>query len=198
MTVQEQHIDFKRKLNKLDTATYANIEVPFIDEYLNEAMEIFIKNKLYGTTKGQIGFEVTQKSIEDLRGIVLKTPMDLAPIVAVQEDDKIYSIDLPDNYLYFLRAKVEATRLECTKELSCINSQHDDLNNILNSAFYSPSFEWEETPIVFSQNKIYIYTDGSFDIDTLKLDYIKRPARIANPDAFLDPLGGSGYLTPTR
>jgi len=198
MTVEEQHIDFKRKVNKIDTATNMNFEVPYIDEYLNEALEIFIKRRIQQNNIHGAGFESSQKRIEDLKGLVRKMPYDIPSITLVKQDDNTYTGDLPSNYLYYIRGNVTAKKGDCTKNLSCIVQQHDDLNNILGSPFYSPSFEWGETPILFAQDKVFVYTDGSFVPETLIVDYIKRPLRIANPDAFIDDFGVSGYLLPIK
>jgi hypothetical protein len=198
MRVQEQHIDFKRKLNKIDTATYANFEVPFIDEYLNEAMELFIKKRINPNNIYKAGFEVTQKRIEDLRELVVKAPIDVNSLTLTSEGNNTYSAQLYDDYLYFIRGNVSSTKDGCTRILSCIVQQHDDLNNVLDSQFYSPSFEWGELPIVFGADKIYVYTDGTFTPSQLTIDYIRRPKRIANPDAFIDSNGNSGYLLPIK
>lgn len=198
MTVEEQHIDFKRKVNKIDSATNMNFEVPFIDEYLNEALGIFIKRRIQPNNIYRVGFESTQKRIEDLRDIVVKTPYDRPVITLIKEDDNTYTGSLPDDYLYYIRGNVSAKKGECTKRLSCIIQQHDDLNNVLTSPFYSPSFEWGELPIAFADNKIYVYSDGSFIPEQLIVDYIRRPLRIGNPDAFIDDGGVSGYLLPIK
>ena len=47
MTVQEMHYEFKLKLNKVDSLDYSNFQVPEIDWYLNEAMNVFMKQR-YG------------------------------------------------------------------------------------------------------------------------------------------------------
>ena len=198
MTVQEQHIDFKRKLNKIDTATNANFEVPFIDEYLNEALEIFIKRRIGQNNIYRSGFEAIQKRIEDLREIVNRNPTDSPDLNLIKVNGNLYEVILPTDYLYFVRANVESKKGKCTKDLSCVVRQHDDLNSILSSSFYSPSFEWGELPIVFGRNKIFVYVADDITPTKFKLDYIRRPKRIANPDAFIDDLGNSGYLTPVK
>jgi len=198
MTVQEQHIDFKRKINKIDTATYTNFEVPFIDEYLNEGMEIFIKRRIQMNNIYSTGFEGIQKRIEDLKELVNRNP-DLSPNISfVKVEDKLFKAELPVDYLYHIRSRVAAKKGGCSRDMNCIISQHDDLNNVLDSQFYSPSFEWGEVPTLFSGNEIYVYSDGTFDALELKLDYIRRPKRIANPDAYIDEFNNSGYLLPVK
>jgi len=198
MTVEEQHIDFKRKLNKIDSASNVNIETPFIDEYLNEAQELFIKKRIQRNNIYRTGFEVTQKRIEDLKELVVRTPPDKLPLQLNKVDDKLYYAELYDDYLYYIRGNVLSDKGNCSDKLKCIVQQHDDLNNVLESEFYSPSFEWREVPIVFSQNRVYVYSDGSFEPKELYIDYIRRPKRIGNPDSWINSNGSKGYLLPIK
>jgi len=71
MNVEEMHIDFKRKLNKIDSEKYRNLRPQEIDLYLNEAQEVLIKQKL-------IQFETSQKLIDDLRMLLVKHEQDPA------------------------------------------------------------------------------------------------------------------------
>lgn len=192
MTIQEMHVDFRRKLNKIDSEKYRNVRPEEIDLYLNEGMELLIKSKVEG-------FEVTQKLIEDLQPLLVKSETDpqqpLAPSSVV---DNTYIFDLSVlgtvdsklKYLYHMRSSVLADKDSC-KNVSLITrqTQTDDLSEVLVSEFYSPSFEWREVPIVFADNKIYVYSDGSFEITYLKLDYLKRPLRMANPQAVKNGAG---------
>lgn len=174
------HLDFKIKVNKIDSQQFANIEVPQIDWLLNEATELFIKNKLGLNNIYKLGFEGNQKRIEDLRPLVVKGE----EITTSSLSDEVYTATLPSDYLYYVRSEVEATKGDCTDKLSTIIVQHDDLNNILNSEFFSPSFEWRETPAVFSNNTLFIYSDGSFTITKVYLDYLKKPKRIQYPEGY--------------
>lgn len=207
MTVQEQHIDFKRKLNKIDSQKYRNLRPEEIDLYLNEGMHIFIKKRLGINNLYKKGFESTQKRVEDLRDIHIKSENDTAqPLTPTDLGDGIYRFDLSllgsvnglSKYMYKTRVRFTGSKGDCTdKSLKGIQAQTDDLNEIIKSEFYSPSFEWEEVPFVFSEDYIYAYSDGTFTITGLQLDYIKRPSKIANPNAIKDNSGNIiGYNYP--
>jgi len=205
MNVEEMHIDFKRKLNKIDSEKYRNLRPQEIDLYLNEAQEVLIKQKL-------IQFETSQKLIDDLRMLLVKHEQDPAqPLTNPTIDGNVYIFDLTDlgtiaggftpnqfKYLYHMRSTVDGTKSPCgVRELTTRVTQTDDLSEALGSKFYSPSYEWKEVPIVFSENYVYVYSDGTFTLDNLKVDYLKRPARIANPNAVKDSLGNIvGYNHP--
>lgn len=205
MTVQEQHIDFKRKLNKVDSQNYRNFRPEEIDLYLNEGQDLFIKKRIGINNVYQTGFETTQKRIEDLRDIHVKwEEANIIPLVTAVDSTK-FKFDLTDldpDYLYLTRVSFLATKAGCdNRVISGIKVETDDLNSVLGSEFYSPSFEWEEVPYVYTGDFIYVYTDGTFAISELQIDYIKRPRRIVNASAVIQTdLGtfpsGFGYLDP--
>lgn len=204
MNIEEMHIDFKRKLNKVDSEKYRNFRPQEIDLYLNEAQELLIKQKL-------AAFETSQKLIDDLRMLLVKHEEDTAqPLITPTIEGNAYIFDLTDlgtvdnvlpnryKYLYHMRSVVTATKTGCgERDLKVIITQTDDLTETLNSKFYSPSYEWGEVPGVFSGDKFYIYSDGTFTIDELRIDYLKRPVRIANPNAVKNSSGTIiGYNHP--
>lgn len=204
MNIEEMHIDFKRKLNKVDSEKLRNFRPQEIDLYLNEAQELLIKQKL-------VEFETSQKLIDDLRILLVKHEEDAAqPLVTPTVVDNSYSFDLTDlgvvgthtpseyKYLYHMRSLVTATKTGCgSKTLKTVITQTDDLTESLNSKFYSPSFEWGEIPIVFANNNLYAYSDGTFTITELKIDYLKRPLKMGNPNAVKNSSGTIvGYNHP--
>lgn len=204
MNVDDMHIDFKRKLNKIDSEKYRNFRPQEIDLYLNEAQEILIKKKLSD-------FETSQKLIDDLRILLVKSEDDpKQPLLPNNIVDNTYIFTLTDlglsgnfipnyyKYLYHMRSTVKASKNNCGQAtLKTIITQTDDLTETLNSKFYSPSYEWGEIPIVFSDDNIYAYSDGTFTIDSLSIDYLKRPKKIANPNAVKNSSGTIiGYNHP--
>jgi len=198
MTVQEMHYDFKIKFNKLDSNVYRDFQVPEIDWLLNEAQEVFLKQRYGINNTTQKGFEGSQKRIDDLRNLVMKN-VSLSPVTQV--DTVSYEAELPDNYIFAIRVQSVVTKTSCPdKTLVCKPTQHDDLSNCLLDPNYNPSYEWGEMPIVYGTisnltagaNRIFGYTDGSFTVTSFILDYLREPARIAFPGGVL----GGQYILP--
>lgn len=152
MDIREMHYGFKLKLNKIDSNQYSNIIIPEVDWYLNEAQDIFIKQRYGVTNNKKEGFEVTQKRIDDLRMLVVKGFLPSPPTIS-NTDTNAYEVCLPENYLFLIRSKVNIHKTGCTpkQDVGVLQVQHDDLNNIIQDPFYSPSFEWEEVPAVFAE-----------------------------------------------
>jgi len=96
MTIKEMHYDFKKKLNKVDSQQYKNLLVPEIDWTLNEAQELFVKMVAKPRTKSYTGFELNQRTIDDIRTLV--------------KDNQCFSVTgntvaLPSDYWNLVKAK---------------------------------------------------------------------------------------------
>ena len=168
MTVQDMHYDLKKKLNKVDSQQYRNLLIPELDWALNEAMEIFIKLVAQPRYKTQMGFETAQRTIDDIRTIVVhESPL---PVVS-------NFVVLPADYWHFLNATVSMTKGVCSSTGRIFVRQHDD--NFETSPFDKSSFEWKTINCVFTEDGMRLYTDGTFTIDNLKINYIRTPKRIA-------------------
>lgn len=180
MTVQDMHYDIKFKLNKIDSQQYRNLRIPEIDWVLNEACETFIKELAFPRVNTGVRFEINQRITEDLQPLVV-TEEELIP---TSLDDKVYTITLPERYSFFISAYALGTRLNCgDRRLSCTPQQHNE--TFQEDTFISPSFEWREVPVTFSNNKMRIYTDDTFEISKIFLNYIKKHPYIHNAENFL-------------
>ena len=189
MTVEEMQYDFKIKFNKLDSNDYRDFQVPEIDWLLNEAQEVFLKQRYGINNTTQKGFEGSQKRIDDLRNLVMKN-ISLSPVTQVISDPVSYEGTLPPDYIFAIRVQAVVNKHTCgDKTLVCKPIQHDDLSNCLLDPNYNPSYEWGEMPIVYGTlsanaadaNRIFGYTDGSFTVTSFILDYLREPKRIAFP-----------------
>lgn len=178
MTVRGMHYDFKQKLNKIDSQKYRNLEVPEIDWKLNEAQEVFVKIVAQPSLANQLGFEVNQRSINDIRTIVVdQRPSEgITPTVF---DSSSYIAELPEDYWFLVKSRILATKGSCQNiELKAREVQHDDEHEL--SPFDKSSFEWRVSNIRFNKEGIRIFTDGSYVINKIILEYLKRPIRIHN------------------
>jgi hypothetical protein len=179
MNAREMHYDFKMKLNKVDSQKYKNLLVPEIDWKLNEAVEVFVKMIAEPRYKNSDqGFESSQRSIDDIRTIVVDQNLSNS-LIPTQFDSASYVVVLPSDYWFKVAAKVYATKGECEMQLLSTHPvQHDDESEV--SPFNRSNFEWRDVNIRFFGDNIRIFTDSTFTINRLVLDYIKRPRKINN------------------
>lgn len=184
MDVRSMQYDFKQKINKVDSQQYRNLRVPEIDWKLNEATDIFIKSIAEPRKRNHLGFEVNQRTIDDIRTIVVNS----VSLTATSENIFV----IPDNYMFYLSGEVTLSKEGCgEKNARLIIRQHDDRHE--DSPFDNSSYEWGEVNARFVGNTLRLFTDGTFTVTDLKIDYIRKHAYIHNAQDFLP---GSNYNLP--
>lgn len=174
MTIDEVIYKFKLKYDKLDTKKRFNLSIPQIILFLNEAQRRVINRKYNRDNLLKVGFEEKQKRIRELQKLLQPTVTLTASIV----EENVYSVDLntlPHTLLYIDRSQTVAKRDTCTAILDNREAAGGELNNLLRDPHYKPNFNFRETLIGYRDDKIYIYTDGTFTVDSVKLDYTKEP-----------------------
>lgn len=191
MTIRDMHYDFKQKLNKIDSQKYRNLKVPEIDWKLNEALEIFIKLVAEPRLRQSFGFEINQRTIDDIRPLVVNQSFVNGNCISTAQFDDVSSVVvLPDDYLHHISSNVIATKASCeNKKIRTTVREHDD--EYENDTFESSSFEWRVVNIRFIKEGIRIFTGGDFTVSHLCLDYIKKPVLIHNAQ---DYVGGTYTL----
>lgn len=173
MTIEEMHYDFKKKFNKIDSQQHRNLLVPEVDWVLNEAQELFVKMIAFPRIKSYLGFEKHQRSIDDIRPIVINGE-------SIPVADNIVS--LPEKYKYFLRARVDMKKGNCTSKGVLKIRQHDD--EFEESVQHKSSFEWRHVNGVFTNQGIKLYDDGTFTNTSISLSYIEKLDWIHNAENF--------------
>lgn len=200
MNAREMHYDFKQKLNKIDSQKFRDLIVPEIDWKLNEAQELFVKITAQPKLRKSLGFEITQRSIDDISTIVVNQKMANGQALT-DFGDNSYISSLPNDYWFFVNAKVLASKGTCTsKVLDTRPIQHDD--NAHDSAFDKSSFRWKVANIRFIKEGIRVFTDGDFTPSKIAIDYLIRPRIIHNAQDWeggtYNPLDGGAALSGTQ
>lgn len=164
MTTREMHYDFKRKFNKIDSQKNRNLLVPEIDWLLNEAAELFVKKVAQPKSSTNLGFETSQRVIDDIKSIV-KTGSWI--------DIENNILPLPVDYLYFVRGRALLSKKPCPDIQAVLYiREHRDIFE--ESDFYNSSYEWREINGIFTQDGIQLFTDNTFIIKQVKLSYIRK------------------------
>ena len=175
VSIDELIYKFKLKYDKLDSQQRRNLLLPQIILYLNEGILKRILEK-YGPKEG--GFEITQKRTQDLQKLVIQNEE-----LSVTEIDKYtYSsnlLSLTEKFLFPVRSRTIASKGNC-KEITLYNIDvtHNDFNYIINDPYQNPNFEWRETIVTYASDNMYTYSDGTFTIDKVKLDYMRYPKQV--------------------
>lgn len=169
---------FKQRLNKIDSQQYRNLQIPEIDVKLNEAIGIFIKMVAEPKFRTRLGFEKSQRTIDDIRTLVVN-----GESCTITNNTDSYIVTLPNDYLYFIGAdKAVIKKGSCEKKASKINLvEHDD---DFKSSFYDkPSFLWGEISFRFFEDGLNVFT-GDFNLEEFYMNYIKVHPFVHNAEDF--------------
>lgn len=191
------HYDFKKKFNKIDSQQNRNLRVPEIDWTLNEAMELFVKMIAQPRVSNYLGFEINQRSIDDIRALVIEPG-------AVYKDEKSKSAfdpaildvtnnmcTLPKNYWMYIKAYVDIAKGGCKATARLHKKRHDQ--EFEESPFDDSSFEWREINALFFKDRLKLYTDGTFINIRVLLSYLRRPIYMHNAEDY----NLEGYKLPS-
>ena len=192
MKVQDMHYDFKMKFNKIDSQKNRNLQIPEIDWILNEAEKIFVKLVAYPRKFTHLGFEVNQRSTEDIRNIVVskKIPVNSSIGISAASGNRLNGVVLPVDYEMFLRGRCLITKGKCVnKEAVFIPVQHDDPSDL--SENYSSSFDWREVIGNFDSLGIQLLVKDFF-VSEFTLSYIRKREYICFPSG----VPGGTYKLP--
>jgi hypothetical protein len=172
--IKRMHYDFKMKFNKLDSQQNRNLKVPEIDWLLNEAYSLYVKLIAQPRVRNTLGFETSQRSIDDIRTIVVK-----GYCSSVIDNTGT----LPDNYMHFVRGEVIMDKGVCKfVKARMILKQHDD--RFEEDSFYNSSFEWREVNALFFNGGLRLHTDGTFVNKQFCIDYIRKLTYMHNAEDF--------------
>lgn len=170
MTIKDMHYDFKKKLNKVDSQQNKNLLIPEIDWALNEAVELFVKIIAQPRMKSYFGFELNQRSIDDVKTLVINDQC-LNVVSNI--------VTLPINYWHYIKGDVTMSKGQCQNvKGKFFLRQHDD--DFENSPFDNSSFEWRNVNGLFFNGGIKLFDDGTFTNNKLCISYIRKHPYIHN------------------
>lgn len=198
MTIREMHYDLKSKLNKIDSQQYRNLLVPEIDWKLNEAQLIYVRSivqpKYKRRIEEQTGFEFNQRSIDDIRGVIVEQYSGTDCLTTITRKTPTsttiqqWTVTLPTDYMFFIRGYATCNKGTCTDYIRAYEQQKSDLHE--ESSLNKSSFEWRELNVEITNSDILVYTDKSFTFSEFCLNYIKKLVFIHNAQ---DYAAGSYY-----
>ncbi len=188
LSVQDIHRLIEQDCQKMGFFAYDSLETEEVDLKINEQIYAFIE-AVIDISKGakpkiglEDGFQANQVSLDSLRTIHLK---DVARTLESFDDGTKFP--LPDDYLHHIKTKLTVTH-ECKNaagnlEIVTITppptlriGKSEVIDNMRASSFHKTK---KESPLgEMVGNYIFVYTDSNFNVTGVKVDYIKRPAKV--------------------
>ena len=177
-------IKLKQRLNKLDSNDYDNIECWQVVESFNKAQVEWTRRQLHGINLVKEGDEQSTRRKDDLQVLLNTLP------VTMTDKEYYYVGELPQDYLQWKRVDVYAQKECCDKRrMSVYFVEEGNLNILLRDKGTQPNFEWAETFATLKNNKVNVYTNGEFNIQTVELTFYRQPRKI-QINGCVDPYTG--------
>lgn len=117
------------------------------------------------------------RGIDDVRYIQKFLILDKKIPYSSNSKDK-YNFKLPTDYFDIADIRANASKGKCKLPLELIELQTENLNQILQDEFRKPSFEWTESLFTINSDQVSVYTDGTFQVDEILLNYYRYPNQI--------------------
>jgi len=168
-------LKIKQRLNKLASNDYDNIECWQIVEAFNKGMTDWCRRNLHGLNVVKEGDEQSKRRIDDLQILLTETPVSLFNVQTYFETNT-----LPTDYFEWKRISVTATSDCCPKPKLMVVYQAEEANvpTLLRDKNKKPDFQWGETFCTLKSNKVQIYTNGEFVVNSASLVYYRQPQKI--------------------
>jgi hypothetical protein len=165
MKAIELYKSFLLKINKNDTNSNISISKGEFVILYNEQKKIWLAEKIKAKNN--------DIDIHDLERLYIKDK----EIKKSKSDNNSSYFKLPDDYYTYDSSYSVAKKEKCERELSNWLVKPKNVNVLLSDTNNSPSFEYEETICIVSQNHLVVYKDD-FSIEKIFLSYYKEPVNI--------------------
>jgi hypothetical protein len=165
MTSIEAYKGFELKLNKLDSADNIDISpgefvLIFNEQQVKWYKARYGKSSIYSTSEVQALTNIDQ------------------PLNPTNITDRYNEYDLPSDYMDYIRSYCFCSKDNCKDRFVRTYQTHlTDIEFYLRDEHNKPSFEYQETPITVSKDKIQVYKTD-FTIGSVFLTYYRYPLSI--------------------
>lgn len=181
---------FEREINMLDN----DLEKPASTDteyWVNSGILKFIKTRFTGTNYKGLGFEQTQKRIDDLRTLVVNVNLFVDG-----------HAELPSNYLYLVGNRVgilpndpdnkcwakDENGNAIIKYTDPLEATIETLDRMLENSLSEHNLKYCSAKPIKLQigNQIQFYTDNNYYVSNYSLTYIKKPAKYSLSSPFAE------------
>ncbi|HMT02870.1 MAG TPA: hypothetical protein PKD00_06100 [Burkholderiales bacterium] len=168
--IENLHYNYRLRRNVVDSEQRFNFTVEQIDEYLNQALNLYIN-----LISREVEYDQTR--IDELRPL-----LKVGSILSITSSDSEKTVfNLPNDY--YRRIRSVSIPDECSSAtIRHTICQFDDLDNYLQNDDYKPSLSWRKTPVTINGNFLTVYHLSDFTPTITSMDYIVKHPRLGNPE----------------
>lgn len=167
MTISQVSAKIDLRLNRSASGDYDNLWPYVKQEAFTKAINDWVRRQKHGKNVTQEGDEESDMRVDDLQ-VLLKEKS-----VRVRNKERYSETEaLPDDYLYFKRFSPSVSKGKCQNvRIKSHLKEEANVDDLLTSS----SFDFEETYHTIIGNKIHLYHNGEFTVDSATLTYYRKP-----------------------
>lgn len=167
-------LKIKLRLNKLASLDYDNFECWQILEAFNKAQVEWVRRQVHGNNLHKEGDESSKVLIDDLQRLLTEQVMTFT-----QKDLFFETQELPADYLFFKRLDLMVGKECCPPHrVNTYIAEQADVADLLADNYRNPSWEWGETFSVFGNNRIRVYREEDWSMESINLMYYRTPRKV--------------------
>lgn len=169
------------RLNKKVSNEHQSIPLEDKILALNEAQIKLIKKKVGTNNIYNLGLDSFKKRYEDLQILIVQfEPLSVKPSTDAYSSWFADVTKLKSKFMFPLDMYAIADKGACSGRVIYLSklAKHGDISTLMANSHYVPSFEWQESFAVMSNDKVIVYSDGTFTIKKFNISYIRYPQKI--------------------
>lgn len=144
----------------------------------NIAVDNLTFSLLYNESQNKyLTLQLQQRGVDDVRYIQKFLVLDeKLPYIS-----KLYNKEnfkLPQNYFDSSAVRCKAKKGKCEHWMHMQEVRTENIEELLTDEFSKPSFEWEESLYTVNNDSLSIYTDGTFTLSDVLLNYYRYPSQL--------------------
>lgn len=175
MKIHEMHYNFKLEANYVDSFDRVDFEPYEIDQYLNKAIWLLLKERYKFDVKIKKGFETDQSRIDELKTLHIKSPELQPSITPIDLGNGLYEIRLNQlgnningqyfRYLFYTKGRIKAEKDGCFKHININIFPSDDNYTVFTDA----SWKWRRVNGNFGRST-YVHPHLDFNANNDSID----------------------------
>jgi hypothetical protein len=173
MKPQTAILKLRNRLNKIHSSDYDNIPDWIAVEAINKAALEVTRNTIHGNNREQEGDEETTFRVDDLQFLLKPTKL------VGSNTSGFFESKLPEDYLWYKRIIPKASKSGCKNApIYSTLVEEGNVPALLYDWSWQPSWDWRSTFHTILNNKIRVYTNDEFFVESLDTVYYRKPKRM--------------------
>lgn len=144
----------------------------------NIAFDNLTFSLLYNESQNKfLTLQLQQRGTDDVRYIQKFLILD-KKVTYISKSHNKENFELPKDYFDLAVPRGKAKKGKCTHQMHFKEVRTENIEELLIDEYNKPSFEWEEVLYTINADKLSVYTDGTFTLSEVLLNYYRYPSQI--------------------